>query len=614
MIVQQPNPLTNSVSVGAALTNKVTATSINPPISYQWRLNGIDLPGTTSNVLKLVDIQATQGGLYTMVATDSAGSVESKPWGIQVDDMFTKITSGAVVSEMDAMCAVWADINNDGWPDLLMTSTSTTTSGSVFMNHGDGTFTKTLPSTLTPVPTGGAICLADIDNDGWLDVVTVGQTKQSLFRNLGNGNFHRLDDSPVSQTNVKSITTAWADYDNDGNIDLFIGSDKNYLFHNVGDGNFTNVPNSVVVGPHTGAQSCAWGDYNNDGYPDLYVCNAPSQRNFLFRNNRDGTFTRITNDPCVMDVANFSGCAWGDYDNDGYLDLFVSAFGPKNFLFHNEKNGTFKKVTTTPISKDSGHSYSSAWVDYDNDGNLDLYVANGGNDFAGVRKDFLYHNLGNGQFVRVLTGSMINEDAWSYSCAWGDYNRDGFQDLFVGNIYETGRNALFKNNGNNNSWLTVLCVGRVSNRAAIGTKIRAKTTIKGIETWQMREISGGSGAGCQPEMTAAFGLGDATNVDTLRIEWPSGIVQQFTNVAVKEFLSIREPAKLSAQFETRNHQVGLSIAGAKGQVYTIERSHNLIEWEPWKKVTNSPASEIMSDSIPAVDSPEYFFYRALEQP
>ena len=90
-----------------------------------------------------------------------------------------------------------------------------------------------------------------------------------------------------------------------------------------------------MVTTHGGAQACAWGDYNNDGYPDLYVCNAPNQKNFLFRNNRDGTFTRITNDPVVADTANFSGCAWGDYDNDGYLDLFVSTFGPKNFLYHN---------------------------------------------------------------------------------------------------------------------------------------------------------------------------------------------------------------------------------------------------------------------------------------
>jgi hypothetical protein len=218
-----------------------------------------------------------------------------------------------------------------------------------FRNDGDGTFTKIVPSTLTPAGDFSALCLADIDNDGWLDVVTVGAFKQSLFSNLGAGTFGWVDQSPISLANTKSITTAWADYDNDGYIDLFIGSDKNYLFHNVGDGAFTNVATSVVVTAHGGSQACAWGDYNNDGYPDLYVCNAPNQKNFLFRNNRDGTFTRIINDPAVADTANFSGCSWGDYDNDGYLDLFVSAFGPRNFLYHNERNGTFKKVTNTPI-------------------------------------------------------------------------------------------------------------------------------------------------------------------------------------------------------------------------------------------------------------------------
>src|SRR6185369_7726226 len=143
--------------------------SINPPVSYQWRLNGIDLPGATTNSLKLVDIHENQGGRYTVIATDSTGSVESKPWGVQVDATFTKISLGPVVSEKNVMGAVWADINNDGWPDLLTTSMSSTSGGLVFMNQGGGTFKKTLPSTLTPIPTGAAICLADIDNDGWLD-------------------------------------------------------------------------------------------------------------------------------------------------------------------------------------------------------------------------------------------------------------------------------------------------------------------------------------------------------------------------------------------------------------------------------------------------------------
>jgi hypothetical protein len=607
VITRQPTPATNSVSLGANLTNRVTASSTNAALTFQWRLNGLEIPGATTNSLTLLDIRADQAGLYTVVVSDSTGSIESRSWGVQVDTTFTKITSGPIVSESNGTGIAWADIDNDQWPELIVTGAS---GASVFRNNRDGTFTKDTSSGLAPIGNFSALCLADIDNDGWLDAVTVAQFKQSLFRNLGQGTFQRMDDSPVSLANVKSITTAWADYDNDGNIDLFIAADKNYLFHNLGGGAFTNVALSAGLGTAGGAQSCAWGDYNNDNYPDLYVCNAPNQKNFLFRNNRDGTFTRIISDPVVADTANFSGCSWGDYDNDGYLDLFVSTFGPRNFLYHNERNGTFKKVTNTPLSSDGGHSYNSAWVDYDNDGNLDLYVCNGGNDFAGVRKDFFYHNLGGGKFVRILTGSMINEDGWTYGCAWGDYNRDGFPDLFVGNIYDTGNNALFRNNGNSNSWVSVSCAGRLSNRAAIGAKVRAKATIRGLETWQMREISGGSGAGCQPEMTIGFGLGDANLVDLLRIEWPSGIVQELTNVPTRQFLTVKEPSKLTPANLQPDGLQTLALQGAPGITYSLETSENLVNWIPLIFLTNQTGRILWTNQSPAYEP--LHFYRAVE--
>jgi hypothetical protein len=585
VITRQPTPAINDVSMGARLTNRVTATSASPPISYQWRLNGADVPGATTNLLTLRDIQTNQAGSYTLVATDSTGSVESRACVVKVDPVFTMITGTALTVEKNGNSVGWADLNNDSWPDLVL-SGLTNSLGAVFTNNADGTFTKILPTTFKPNPPGSVLGIADIDNDGWLDAVTVGPFVQSLFRNMGGGNLKLLESSPVSLTKAKSITTAWADYNNDGNIDLYVGLGPNYLFHNTGNGVFTNVPGSALIPPQGGAQACAWGDYNNDRFPDLFVCNAPNAKNSLYRNNTDGTFTKILNDPVVADTANFSGCAWGDYDNDGFLDLFVSTFGTRNFLYHNEGNGKFRKVTNTPISTDAGHSYSSAWVDYDNDGHLDLYVSNGGNDFAGVRKDFFYRNLGGGKFVRILTGSMVNEDAWTYGCAWGDYNRDGFQDLFVVNIYDTGDNSLFKNNGNTNNWLTVTCAGRVSNRAAIGAKVRVKATIGGVETWQMREISGGSGAGCQPEQVAAFGLGDATNVTALRVEWPSGIVQEFSNVAARQFLTIKEPSKVAASKEDGEAGVRLTLYGAQGIAYSLEDSEDMVSWHRVVTLTN----------------------------
>jgi hypothetical protein len=212
--------------------------------------------------------------------------------------------------------------------------------------------------------------------------------------------------------------------------------------------------------------------------------------------------------------------------------------------------------------------------------------------------------------VRILTGSMINEDGWTYGCAWGDYNRDGFPDCWVGNIYDTGNNALFRNNGNSNSWLSVSCVGRLSNRAAIGAKVRAKATIKGLETWQMREISGGSGAGCQPEMTAGFGLGDATLVDTLRIEWPSGLVQELFNVAPQQFLTIREPSRLiSADFHGGG-VMGLTLQGGHGVAYNVEWSQDLTNWLYLTSFTNKNGYISWTNTASAQEP--IHFYRATE--
>jgi hypothetical protein len=253
---------------------------------------------------------------------------------------------------------------------------------------------------------------------------------------------------------------------------------------------------------------------------------------------------------------------------------------------------------------------SAAWGDYDNDGFLDLFVAGGTGTNPGT--NFLYHNNGNGTFKRILTGSPVN-DGDSWSCAWGDYDNDGFLDLVL-----TGQPTtvlLYRNNGNSNAWIKIKLVGMASNRSAIGAKVRLQATIRGKSMWQMREINTGGGFSCGP-LEAHFGLGDATNIDQVRIEWPSGTVQTLTNVAPRQFLTVVEhqetqprpvpPTLRGASFST-NGTVNLSATGDAGLLYVFEASTNLVNWT--KVGVRSNATGVVTFTAPKTSRLGERFYR-----
>jgi hypothetical protein len=314
----------------------------------------------------------------------------------------------------------------------------------------------------------------------------------------------------------------------------------------------------------------------------------------------------LTNSAVFANRANGVACALGDYDNDGFLDLFVSNFhGQDNFLYHNNGSGDFTLFTNSIVGLDGGWSLGCAWGDYDNDGWLDLFVANLGpiNPSTGVsiapENNFLYHNNGDGTFAKITSGRLVNDLGYSTGCTWADYDNDGFLDLYVANGWATQseNDFLYHNNGNTNNWINFRLVGTVSNRSAIGAKVRVLATIGGRTVWQMREISGGSNYGSQNDMRANFGLDEATNVDTVRIEWPSGIVQELQNVAAKQFLTITEPPRLLAG--KTNGMPQFAIKGGRGFNYQIETSTNLPDWSSLDTVTitnlNGTASIIDSN-------------------
>jgi hypothetical protein len=304
--------------------------------------------------------------------------------------------------------------------------------------------------------------------------------------------------------------------------------------------------------------------------------------------------------------------AWADYDNDGFLDLFLpranSDQSVPSFLFHNNGDGTFTQVEQSPFTTDTGFAISCSWADFDNDGWLDLFVAerNGG-------QNRLYHNNGDGTFARVLSGPITSDVGNCAGSSWGDYDRDGFLDLFVAASLGAGISAqpddyLYHTDGDSNAWIAIKCVGTRSNRSAIGAKVRVKATIGGKTFWQLREINTGDGWAGNP-LEAHFGLGGATNVETLRIEWPSGTVQEFQNVPAKQYLTITEPARLEANSSSGALQ--FILQGGRGFQYIVMVFADLKAWSSLTTLTITNldgTAQIMDPNAPSSDRR---FYRAV---
>jgi hypothetical protein len=263
-------------------------------------------------------------------------------------------------------------------------------------------------------------------------------------------------------------------------------------------------------------------------------------------------------------TANSANPGWGDYDNDGDLDLALTKISAGAILLRNDSTS----FSYGPALPSTVTSSAVTWFDYDNDGLLDLFYHPG----------VLLRNNGDGTFTsvaNVLGGS-------DYHCtACGDFDNDGFMDLFATSL--TGQNGLFRNLGNTNHWIKIRLIGSASNRDAFGAKVRVLASIRGQNIWQMREIS--SGAYCQDDPRPNFGLGDATKVDEVRIEWPSGIVQTMTNMTPGQILPVFEhqeyngPAPAFAGLTKATNGMQISInEPTLGTVYFLEGSTNLMNW------------------------------------
>jgi hypothetical protein len=531
---------------------------------------------------------------------------------------YEKITSGALVDiKQRSYSSTWADVNNDGFDDMLILELEVNLQSVLYMNNGDGTFTAN-PNSGISEHLGPSIAAtwADFNNDGFLDVYICNTgnegdeaSKNFLFKNNGNGTFTRVTSGAIVNDFGWSLGASWADYDRDGFVDLYVANFNgiNYLYKNNGDETFTKIITGELVNESAASYGAYWADVDNDGWPDLFVANAfgvtlPPDQNCLFMNNGDGSFTKVLEGHIVNNNGISHGASWGDFNNDGFLDLFVSnhdwSDNKFNFLYQNNGNGTFSQVVGINVATDINTSFGSAWLDADNDGYLDLIVAN---NKTSNRRNFFYINNGNGTFNSILNDPVQTDILRSFGMTVSDYNNDGFVDVFVSTYSPTQENGFYKNIGNSNNWLAVSLQGTVSNRAAIG----AKVNIWAGGLMQTREVNSASGQYSSSSFVQNFGIGSNTIIDSVYVRWPSGIVNKYYNINTNQKLNLIEFSPLSNETAiiafTIQNQVGETIIDQQQSSVTVTMPYgqNLSALSPVIQIsagaTINPASGVSVD-------------------
>ena len=433
---------------------------------------------------------------------------------------------------------------------------------------------------------GMGVAVGDYDNDGFEDLYVTNFGGNTLYHNNGDGTFTDVTGRAGVGASGWSASAGFFDADNDGKLDLFVtryvdwtfetnrycGEKKpgyraychpdnyagvaNILYHNNGDGTFTDVSTKAgIANPNGKGLGVAFADYDRDGYMDIYVAN-DSVQSFLYRNNHDGTFSEeglVAGVGFNEDGKTFAGMGvdFADYDNDGQPDIVVTDLSNERYkLFHQNADGSFRDATNT-----SGlggltllySGWSTRFMDYDNDGWKDLFVAQGhvmdtiektSPNLTYQQPPLLLRNE-SGRFSRVEPGDAFTETWAGRGAAFGDLDNDGDVDVVLSNV---GQKAVVLRNdgGNRNNWLAIQTVGTTSNRDGIGCLVKVVSASGLSQSFTVNTAVGYLSAS---DKRLLVGLGSDATAKLVEIRWPSGIVQRFENVAARQTLTAKEPAR-----------------------------------------------------------------------
>jgi Tol biopolymer transport system component len=473
---------------------------------------------------------------------------------------FNEVTSGVLTESHTASRGVaWGDYDKDGYPDLLVANTMNN-SNFLYKNNTNAKFNQVVEGEHVTSAgwTEGANWI-DYDNDGDLDIfyTTQQDSKNELFKNNGDGNFKMVEAGDLTLNKSSSTAACWIDYDLDGDLDVYVverdgANDK--LFNNQGNGKFTHVTQNLFPYEGGDGRTCSWGDINGDNYPELYVGNfldktakEPTKAiNFFYKNNQDGTFSTITNSIITVDMNLTYGSSFIDYDQDNDLDLFLTniSMNDKNILFQNDGLGNFTKTNTIISRTRNSPSKGHTWGDFDNDGDLDLFISNGteGTEPEAIM-NFLFLSNGFGDFELVNNSTIISTPNISAGTAWADYDVDGDLDLFLANWgNNTESNSLYENKLYGTHWIEILLKGNKSNSYGIGAKVELKMRINGEEKKLFRWLLPQTGYASQNEPIIHFGLGinAPPKIEEIKVYWPSGEMTNLKGVATNKRIVIEE--------------------------------------------------------------------------
>lgn len=478
--------------------------------------------------------------------------------------------------------AIAEDFDGDGLLDVMASNWNTSESIRLFLNSGTGEFVDASEAAgLTGIYGGLNILQADYDNDGDYDVLVLRgawlrelgtRYPNSLLQNDGRGRFTDVTFAAgLGDRHYPTQTASWADYDNDGDLDLFVGNEEYpcQLFENSGDGRFKDVAAraGVLNSAETEAadwgftKGVTWGDYNGDRFPDLYVSNN-GQPNRLYRNNDGKTFTDVATLSGVREpLKGFPTWFW-DFNNDGNLDIFASAYwsearnfaadflghqhqAEKDHLFQGDGKGGFQEVgerchvahVTLPMGSNFG--------DLNNDGFPDFYLGTGYPELEGLMPNRMYLNQRGQDFMDVTFAGGFGHLQKGHGVAFADFDNDGDQDVFIemGGAFPVDgfANALFENPGFGNHWLKICLIGRQSNRSAVGARIKAVIDDGGQRRSVYKWVGSGGSFGSNPVSRQEIGLGQANSIEELEIFWPTtNRTQVFKNVEVNQLVEIVE--------------------------------------------------------------------------